>query len=50
MITVSPEYCVSNIDMSWVTLTNTSATLSLGVPSSIGGGLMFGEILSDEYT
>lgn len=45
--TVSPEYCVSKIDMSCVILTNTSATLSFGVPSSTGGGLLSGEILSD---
>lgn len=45
--TVSPEYWVSRIDMSCVTRTKTSATLSFGVPSSIGGGLVFGEILSD---
>jgi hypothetical protein len=50
MTTVSPEYWVSSIDMSCVTRTNTSATLSFGVPSLIGGGFMSGEMLSDAYT
>lgn len=50
IMTVSSEYWVSRIDISWITRTNTSATLSFGVPSSIGGGLMFWERLSDAYT
>lgn len=47
IITVSSEYWVSRIDMSCVTRTKTSWTLSFGVPSSIGGGLIFGERLSE---
>lgn len=50
MMIVSAEYCVSRIDMSCVTRTKTSKTLSFGVPSSIGGGLIFAEIVSDAYT
>ena len=49
MITVSSEYWVSRIDISCVTRTNTSATLSFGVPSLIGGGLIFWETTSDAY-
>lgn len=47
---VSPEYWVSRIDISCVTRTKTSDTLSFGVPSSIGGGLILEEIVSEAYT
>lgn len=50
MMIVSPEYCVSRIDISCVTRTNTSDTLSFGVPSSIGGGLIREEMVSEAYT
>lgn len=38
------------MDMSCITRTKTSETLSFGVPSSIGGGLIVGERVSDAYT
>lgn len=49
-MTVSPEYWVSRIDISCVTRTKTSDTLSFGVPSSMGGGLMLEEMVSEAYT
>lgn len=50
MTIVSLKYCVSKMDMSCVTRTRTSATLSFGVPSEYGGGRRLDDNASISYT